>query len=207
MPDLDDPMIAALLVAGVVLAAVIVIALIRRSGRRRLDNLAPAFELGTTRLVGPFGNMIEGLYQGYTCRYTLEQRSQYSPGGATLRVSAASPHQWSASVADMGSRLMVSIGILKDFDIGDPELDQRIRFSGTDEASILTVFSTTATRSAIRALSESENFASVTVRADRVDVKWAPRKPELDDYPDPLRTRLQAVIDLLTACGYPPQMG
>ncbi len=207
MPEFNDPTIAALLIAVVVAVSIIVIVMVRRSGRRRLDNLAPAFELGTTRVVGPFGNIIEGIYQGYSARYTVEQRSQYSPGGATLRVGATSPQQWSAGVEDVGSKLMVRVGILKDFNIGDPDLDQRLRFSGSDETTLLSLFSTTATRTAMRTLSDTANFNSVTVRPDRVDVKWAPRKPELDDNPDILRARLDTVTGLLTACGYPPQMG
>jgi hypothetical protein len=208
MPELEDPMILVTAAAvGIVLAIILVVAVVKRSGRRRLESLGPAFELGTTRVVGPLGTSIEGIYRGYSCRLTIEQRSQYSPGGAALRVRATSPQQWSAHVDDIGSRLMVKVGFFKDFGIGDPDLDQRLRFSGDDESSLMSIFSTEAARTAIRSLSTTENFNSVTVRADRAEVKWTPRKPELDDNPDILRDRLEAVTEVLVATGSLPSMG
>jgi len=179
----------------------------RRSSQQRSEKLAPAFELGTTRMIGPFGTAMKGLYQGYQCRYTIEHASQYSPGGAGLRLQASSPLQWAASKTDAGGRLMVRLGLLKDFQIGDPELDQRLRFSGTDAPSLMSVFSQDRSRTAMRALANTENFSSLTVRTQRVDVKWAPRRPELDENPDVLRQRLEAVRALLEACGYPPLLG
>ena len=45
------------------------------------------------------------------------------------------------------------------------------------------------------------------VRAARADLKWSPRRPELDENPETLRRRLSAAVDLLAACGCPPLMG
>ena len=207
MPELDDPMVVIALTVGATLLVIVVVLLLRRGGRRRLETLAPAFELGTTRIGGPFGYSIEGLYQGYPCRYSIEQRSQYSPGGATLRVRAISHQQWSAGVKDVGSQLMVRVGLLKDYQIGDSELDEQLRFSSTDEAAVMTVFAAEATRRAIRSLSLSENFNSITVRPDRADIKWNPRDPDLDENPEMVRSRLATATALLAACGYPPQIG
>ena len=197
------------LVIGFAIAAVIalVVVAVRRAGQRRLESLGPAFELGTARVPGALSTSVEGVYQGFTCRYTIEQRSQYSPGGATLRIGSASTQQWTASKQDLGSRLMTQIGLLKDVAIGDQELDSRLRFSGADATSLLSLFGQERTRAALRTLSNTENFASVAVRNQRVDVKWAPRKPELDDDPGALRLRLAASVDLLAACGLPPSMG
>jgi hypothetical protein len=207
MPSLDDPMIVVALAVGAALLVIGVMLMLRRGGRRRLETLAPAFELGTTRVSGPFGYSIEGLYQGYPCRYSIEQRSQYSPGGVTLRIRAISHSQWSAGIKDVGSQLMVRVGILKDYQIGDAELDERLRFSAADEAAVMTAFASDATRAAMRALVGSDNFSSITVRPDRVDVKWNPRDPELDENPEVVRNRLAATTSLLAACGYPPQIG
>jgi hypothetical protein len=71
----------------------------------------------------------------------------------------------------------------------------------------MTVFAAEATRGAIRTLSRSENFSSVTVRPDRADIKWNPRNQDLDENPDVVRSRLAAATALLAACGYPPQIG
>lgn len=203
----DEPPIFVL--AGIALAAVIglVLVAVRRAGRRRLERFGPAFELGTARLPSALSSSIEGLHQGYTCRYTIEQRSQYSPGGATLRIAASSPLRWTASKQDIGSRLMTQIGLLKNVAIGDEELDERLRFSGADATSLVSLFGQERTRSALRTLSSTENFASVSVRDRRIDVKWAPRKPDLDDAPDALQHRLGVAVDLLAACGFPPAMG
>jgi hypothetical protein len=206
MPDLEYPIIAVLVVAGVVVVVLIAAAL-RRAARRRLEPLAVAFELGTTRLGGPLVNSIEGLFQGYSCRYTLESASQYNPGGATLRLNATSPLQWSAGVEDLGSRLMVRVGILRDVEIGDEELDRRLRLSSSDEMGLKSALGQERSRNALRALSQSENFNSVTVRPDRVDVKWTPRRPKLDENPEVLRLRLAESVELLTACGYSPRIG
>lgn len=207
MSGLDESTIVLLVAVAVAAALALVVVGIRRAGQRRLETLGPAFELGTARVSGALSTGVAGLYKGYTCQYTVEQRSQYTPGGATLRVSASSPLQWAVSRQDMGSRLMTQIGLLKNVAIGDVELDARLRFSGSDAASLVSVFGLERTRSPLRGLSDTENFASVTVRNQRVDVKWAPRNPSLDDNPDALRRRLAGAIDLLTACGIPPAMG
>ncbi len=207
MFGLDEPTV--FLLAGLAVAAVIalVVAAVRRVGRRRLETFGPAFELGTARVPGALSTSVEGLFLGYTCRYTIEQRSQYSPGGAALRIAASSPQQWTASKQDLGSRLMTQIGLFKDVTVGDQELDRRLRFSGADATTLVSLFGQERTRVALRSLSGTENFASIAVRDRRVDVKWAPRKPDLDDEPDALRLRLAAAIDLLAACGFPPAMG
>ena len=207
MFELDQSTIFALaaLAAGALVA--LVVAVLRAQGRRLLDKLAPAFELGTARRVGLVPAAVEGLFQGYTFRYTVEPRSQYSAGGASLRARVSSPLQWGASLKDAGSRLLLSIGILKDLDIGDDELDQRLRFAASDPSSLTALFGQTRTREALRVLSAGQGFASVQIRSERVDLKWAPRQPELDEDPDALRGRLAAAVALLTACGYPPLMG
>ena len=207
MFGLDDSTIFFIIAIGATAVIALIVAAIRSAGRRRLELLGPAFELGTARVPGALSTSVEGVFQGYTCRCTIEQRSQYSPGGAALRILASSPLQWNAAKQDIGSRLMAQIGLLKDVMIGDEELDEKLRFSGSDEASMLTVFGQEHTREALRELAGSDNFASITVRNQRVDIKWAPRKPELDDDPDALRRRLTVAVDLLAACGYPPLMG
>ena len=207
MFDLSQSTIFALaaLAAGALVALVVAVA--RAQARRLFDKLAPAFELGTARRVGLVPAAVEGLYQGYTFRYTVEARSQYSSGGASLRARVSSPLQWSASLKDAGSRLLVSVGILKDLDIGDDELDQRLRFGASDPSALPALLGQTRTRESLRALTASPGFASIQIRSDRVDLKWAPRQPELDEDPDALRGRLAATVGLLSACGYPPQMG
>jgi hypothetical protein len=179
-------------------------AYVRHSGRKRLDTLSPAFELGTTRLVGPLGNTVEGLYQGYTCRYTVRHPTQHDRGGANIRLFASSPHSWSAEVDTPGSRFFVKVGLLKDLEIGDHDLDQRLRFSASDESAVRSIFGVGGVRTAMHALADSENFAGVGTREGRIDVKFEPRAPELDDDPEALRARLDLAVALVVACGYPP---
>jgi hypothetical protein len=207
MPEVDDPMVVVALAVGAAVLAIAVVMALRRRGLRRMEALAPAFELGTARVGGPFGYSIDGLYQGYSCRYSIEQRSQYTPGGGNLRIRAISQQEWSVGIRDMGSQLMVRVGILKDFPIGDAELDERLRFSGADQTVVMSVFAADAVREAARTLAGTQNFSSVTVRPDRVEIKWKPSNPDVDQSSDVVRTRLAAAIALMTACGYPPQIG
>jgi hypothetical protein len=206
MPELENPMAVALVVASVAVLIVGLLVLVRRNSQRKMEVLAPAFELGTARVTGMAAIGIQGLYHGFSCRYTLESASQYSPGGATLRLQATSPLEWSAGVADFGSRLMVRFGILKDLEIGDQELDGGLRFSSNDPNALLTLFGQERVRAAMRKLLDTETFNSIVVRPDRIDVKWVPRRPQVDENPDVLRNRLEATVALVTACGSSPAM-
>jgi hypothetical protein len=206
VPELDQTTIIVLAVVAAGALVALIVAVARGQAQRLFDRLAPAFELGTARRARVLPPAVEGLFQGYTCRYGIEQRSQYSPGGANLRVRVSSPLRWSASLQDAGSRLLVSVGILKDLAIGDDELDQKLRLAGSDASALTSLLGQQRTRTALRSLVETEGFASITVRTDRVDVKWTPRRPERDEDPTVLRVRLSAAVDLLAACGYPPMM-
>jgi len=207
VPTIDDTTLMTLLAAGILALVAIGLVLMRRHAQRLHDRLAPAFELGTTRRASTLPPAVEGLFHGYTCRYGIEQRSQYSAGGANLRIRVASPLKWSASRNDAGSRLLASIGILKGLAIGDEELDRRLRLSAGDAPMLRSLFGQERTCAALRTLAETEGFASITVRAQRADLKWTPRRPELDENPEMLRCRLSGAVDLLAACGCPPLMG
>jgi len=207
VPIIDDTTMMTLIAAGLLALVAIGLVFVRRHAQRLHDRLAPAFELGTTRRASTVPPAVEGLFHGYTCRYGIEQRSQYSAGGATLRIRASSPLKWSASRKGVGSAVLASIGILKDIAIGDEELDRGLRLAAGDAPTLRSLFGQQRTRNALRALADSEGFASMAVRAQRADVKWAPRRPELDENPEVLRRRLSAAVDLLAACGCPPLMG
>ncbi len=204
MPTINDTTLMTLIAAGVLAIVAIGLALMRRHSQRLHDRLAPAFDLGTTRRASSLPPTVEGLFQGYTCRYGIEQRSQYSAGGATLRIRASSPLKWSAARKGPGSALLASIGILRDLAIGDDELDARLRLSAGDAPMLMSLLGQQRTRAALRALADTEGFASISVRAARADLKWSPRRPELDEDPTVLRRRLGAAVDLLAACGCPP---
>jgi hypothetical protein len=201
--DPDFPMIAvgvATLLAGFTLALVVLLG----KGRRRAEKLAPAFELGTATPAGFLGSAVEGLYRGYSCRYQIQYASQYDRGGATLRVAAVPPHQWSVEIEKPGTRLLSRFGLLKDFEIGDRELDEHLRFAAIQEAELRSLFGSGGVRDAFHVLAASNNFESVRVRAGTFDVTWAPRAAKLDEEPEVLRARLEYVTTLIVACGYPP---
>jgi hypothetical protein len=207
VPVIDDTALMTLIATGILAVVAIGLILMRRHAQRLHDRLAPAFELGTSRRASTVPPAVEGLFQGYTCRYGIEQRSQYSAGGATLRIRASSPLKWSASRKGIGSAVLASIGILKDIAIGDEELDARLRLSAGDAPMLMSLLGQQRTRAALRSLADTEGFASISVRAARADLKWSPRRPEVDENPEVLRRRLSAAVDLLAACGCPPLMG
>ena len=204
---IDDilPIILGAAAAGAGL--VVLLFFVHHHGRKRAERLAPAFELGTSRRVGPLGTVVEGLYRGYSCRYTIQNASQYNPGGASLRLALTGPLRWTAELTDTGGRLMVKLGIFKDLQIGDHELDERLRFSATEDGSLRSLFGGESVRASMHSLVDSENFAKLDIREDRADAKWAPRNSRLDEDPEVLRARLETVTALLEACGYPPRIG
>jgi hypothetical protein len=193
-------LIVAALTAGLVLALVI----LRARGHRRAERLGAAFELGTSRSAGFLGSALEGLYRGYSCRYQVQYASQYDRGGARLRLAIGSPHRWSAEVLNPGNRMLARLGLISNLEIGDSELDERLRFAAAAEGDLLAVFGSGSVREAMRALASSDNFESARVRGDRIDVRWAPRAPQLDENAEVLRVRLELVTTLLAACAYPP---
>jgi len=201
-----DPEIVKLTLAVVILTGglAVVLFLLAKQGRGRAEKLGGAFELGTPRSAGVLGSAVDGLYKGYACRYQIQYRSQYDRGGANLRISATSPNRWSTELVKPGTRFMAKLGLLKDFEIGDRELDEHFRFAADEEGNLRSIFGADAVRDAMHVLAASENFESINVRPERVDVKWSPRTPKLDEDPETLRTRLEFVTTLMVACGYPP---
>jgi len=194
----------ALVVAILIGGLAVVLYMLLNKGRQRAEKLGAAFELGTSKPAGVLGSAVDGLYRGYSCRYQIQYPSQYDRGGANLRFAVTSPHQWSAEVAKPGTRILAKFGLLKDFEIGDRELEEHFRFAADEEESLRSVFGTEAVRDAMHVITASENFESVRVRPERVDVRWSPRMPRLDEEPETLRERLDFVTELTLACGYPP---
>ncbi len=204
---MDPDILKIVIVAATVIVGLAVMAAVFRSkGRRRLERLGPAFELGTSRAEGFLGTRIGGIYRGYSCSLLIQHPSQYDRGGATLRVAASSPHRWSAEVPNPGARIMVKVGLFKDLSVGDQLLDEHLRFSAEDEGSLASLFGTEAVRAAMHRLVGSENFESIHTREDRIDVKWSPRVASLDDDPEVFRSRLELVTELVAACSYSPRL-
>jgi len=201
-----DPEIAklALVVATLTGGLAVVLFILVNKGRQRAATLGVAFELGTSKAAGVLGSAVDGLYRGYSCRYQIQYPSQHDRGGANLRFAVTSTHQWSAELTKPGTRMLAKFGLLKDFEIGDRELDEHFRFAGDEEENLRSVFGTEAVREAMHVLTASENFESIRVRPERVDVRWSPRMPRLDEEPETLRNRLEFVTTLVVACGYPP---
>jgi len=200
-PDLVKLALGVALLAGGLAFA---LSTLVRKGRRRAERLGIAFELGTSKPAGFLGSATDGFYRGYSCRYQIQYPSQYDRGGASLRFLASSRHQWTAETTKPGRRLLTRFGLIRDFEIGDRELDQHFRFTANDEDGLRSLFAAETVRDAMHVLTASENFESVCVRMERVDIRWSPRMPRLDEEPETLRTRLEFVTNLVVACGYPP---
>jgi hypothetical protein len=201
-----DPELAklALVVAFLTGGLALTLLILRNKGRRRAERLGAAFELGTSRPAGVLGSALDGLYRGYSCRYLIQYASQYDRGGAILRFAVTSPHRWTAEVSKTGTRMLARFGLLKDFEIGDRDLDENLRFAADEEGTLWALFGTEAVLNAMHIIAASESFESVHVRAERIDVRWSPRMPRLDEDPEALRARLELVTALVVACGYPP---
>ena len=123
-----------------------------------------------------------------------------------MRFSVDVGDRWSAEMATTGSRFMVKMGILGDLEIGDPDLDSRMRFSADDEDALRSLFALDAVRDAFRAVQATENFAAVRLQPHRLEVRWSPRTARLDEDAEILRHRLEAAANLVKGSGYPPKM-
>jgi hypothetical protein len=196
----------AIAVAVLLAGFAMMVVLLHGKGRKRFDRLSPAFELGTSKPTGFLGSAVGGLYRGYSCRYQIQYASQYDRGGAILQVSVTSPHQWSAELEKPGSRLLARFGLVQDLECGDADLDQHFRFAARDEGIVKPLFGNESVLAAMHLLAAGENFDNIHVRADRVDVKWSPREPQLDEDSEVLRGRLEYVTAFVVACGYPPSL-
>jgi len=203
----NDDLFAIFAVVAVLAAVGVAVAMLRRSGQKRFETLAPAFDFGTSRRVGLFGTTVEGIWHGYFCRYTIQPASQHSPGGALLRLAVSAAGRWSAERATAGSRFMVQAGILRDQEIGDPDLDLQLRFTADDPGLLRSIFGIEGVRTAIRNVLETENFAVARLGKRGLEVRWSPRDRRLDEDVDILRRRLEVAVDLASACGYPPRLG
>ncbi len=194
----------ALVVATLAGGLAVALFMLVSKGRQRAEKLGVAFDLGTSKPAGVLGSAVDGLYRGYSCRFQIQYPSQHDRGGCILRFAITSPQQWTAEVTKPGTRMLAKFGLLKDFEIGDRELDEHFRFTADEEGSLRSIFGTETVRDAMHVLTASENFESIRVRKERVDVKWSPRMPQLDEDPETLRARLEFVVTLVFACGYPP---
>ncbi len=132
--------------------------------------------------------------------------SQNNPGGASLRLAVTGAGTWSADLAGAGSRLMVKMGFLEDLEIGDPDLDLRLRFTAEDESGLRSLFGADQVRTSFRGVLETDNLVRVRCRADRLEARWSPRDRRLDEDASVVRSRLEAVTGLAAACGYVPRM-
>jgi len=204
-PMTTDDLLAATAIAVVLSGLGVAIGLFRKSGQARFELLAPAFELGTCRKIGPWGAALEGLFQGYSCRYIIQPASQNNPGGAVLRVAITGGVPWSAEMPGAGTRLMIRMGILQDLEIGEPDLDSSLRFAAGDENALRNLFGSTQVRASFRRITEGENLAGVRVTPHRFEIRWAPRNRDLDEDVGVLRQRLENAVGSVAACRYPPR--
>ena len=205
MPDLDSELVSILIAVAVTVATLAIIAFAVRAQRRKLARLEPLFEPGTVR-VSRMGGWIAGLMRGYTCRYTIQNRSQYNPGGATLRLGVVAPIAWAARLEGLLSRGMVRLGLTQDLKLGDPGLDERLRFTAHSSSDLMGALGISAARSALERVSTSDRFQHVKVSSGRCEVRWSPSDRRADVSEEVVRHRLDATLDLVTALGYPPQM-
>lgn len=204
MVNPDGEMMVLYVIVGMLLVFAVVAWIARRANRRRLEMLKTVFERGSARNAGLFGSSIVGFHSGFQCRYTVHPRSNNSPGGAILSIPVVSPHEWSVSVSGAGSRLMVKAGVLKDHEIGDPEIDSSLRCAAADPTVPAAVFADQRARVSLKELVSTEHFRSVTLRNARLVVRWVPYDKSLEKDAEAVATRLRSATTLAQALGLPP---
>ena len=206
MPLLDSQMVSILIAAAVTAVTIAIVAFAVRAQRRKLARLEPLFDPGSAR-VARMGGWIAGLARGYSCRYAIQHRSQYNPGGAILRLGVVAPVQWTARKEGLLSRGMVRLGLARDLKSDDPGLDERLRFTAHSSSDLMGALGTSAARSALERVSASDRFQHVKVAFGRCEVRWSPSDRHADVSVEVVSDRLDATLELVTALGYPPRMG
>jgi hypothetical protein len=188
-------------------AAGIVLVVARVSQDRRLRGLASCFEVGTFAISGTVARWARGRVEGFECRYRIVARDRNDPGGARLRVAALARLAWQATRSNAVSRVMVRVGLMKDVEIGDPGLDETLRFSATDGGGLKGALADARAREALRRLAATDNFYSATCDGDGLTVRWRPRARAVDENPDVVTRRIAASLLLLSALGCAPAVG
>jgi len=206
MPALDHEMVTILVAVAVTAATLLILVLAVRSQRRKMAALEPLFEPGSARL-SRLGGRITGGLGGYACRYAVQQRSQYNPGGAVLRIGVNAPVAWAARPQGLLSRGMVRLGLAQDLEIGDPDLDERLRFTARSTSDLAGALGTNSARAALARVSESARFQYVKVGSDRCELRWSPADRRADTSSEVVQERLESALELVRALGYPPRMG
>ncbi len=198
------------LVAALAATAVFLILGLRGSARR-LRKVEPAFEPGSARLCGVLARWLEGRSLGFQFRYRLQPATSNSPGAALLTARVVAPFDWKATevghgpqVVNLGTLALVQLGILRDVDIGDPELDRRLRFAAVNEMDLVVAFGGQPPRIALQRLVDTANFRGITIHKGHCRIQWAPRDASLDESPEVVRERLGRTVNLLTALGISP---
>jgi hypothetical protein len=194
------------------LAATAVFLILGLSGSARcLRKVEPAFEPGSARLCGVLSRWLEGRSLGFQFRYRLQPATSNSAGAALLTARVVAPFDWKAAevghgpqVVNLGTLALVQLGILRDVDIGDPELDRRLRFATVNEMDLVVAFGGQPPRTALQRLVDTANFRGITIHKGRCRIQWAPRDASLDESPEVVRDRLGRTVNLLTALGISP---
>ena len=194
---------------GIVLAVILLIALVvlpvaRLVQKRRLQPLEPIFEPGTFRLAGFVPVWAEGRIEGYHCRYRIVDRSKNSPGGARLEIGVVAPFPWEAARTNAVSRTLSSLGMMRDFEIGDSQLDEELRFAAAYPDVLGALFRIDTAREALRRLVAGDAFAGIAARHGELRVRWQPRRRGVDEDPEAVRRRISETIGVATALSYPP---
>jgi|GEM_PF-3197395 len=204
---------AVLLTAGGLALGFVVLIVVRRRLVGRLQALENAFEPASARVGGLIPSGITGRWQGYTFRYSLQMRSNNSPGGATITSRVRAPFDWRAAaiwqgpkVANLAMLGLMQLGLLRDVKVGDPELDRQLRFSAKDPQELTVAFGTVGLREAMQRLLGLKNFRSIAISRGTLVAVWTPRDPKLDEDIETVRGRLSALVDLVSALGCSPML-
>ncbi len=193
-----------IILAVILLLALAVIPIARAAQKRRLQRLEPVFEPGSFRLAGLLPVWAEGRLDGYPCRYRISDPGKNNPGGAFLQLVATAPFPWQAVRQSAVTRTLSKAGILSDLQIGDPPLDDVLRFKAVYPDVLGAILRVEAAREALRRLAAGDAFVSVAARGSLLRVHWQPRRRGVDEDPEAVRRRLSEAIGLAVSLNYPP---
>jgi hypothetical protein len=103
-----------------------------RRDRKRLRDLAEALDERSGEVRGFMTVRLEGHYQGRAVTLRHKPASRYTPEEFRVRLAAPSSLEFRIGRQGMGTRLANKLGLKKDLEIGDPEVDERFALSSRE---------------------------------------------------------------------------
>jgi hypothetical protein len=124
----------------------------RQYNRRRLLSLAGILDEHPTDVRGWFGFRLEGHFRGREASFRIEPGRKNSPPRFFVSLACRAPVAFVVTREQLGSKIAKALRLLKDVEVGDPELDGRFVFKCAEPDSFAPWIREPSVRAAVLSL-------------------------------------------------------